>query len=95
MQAHIVYLNPRQLDQFLTYIRTTVLPESRKQPGYKGTLVLTDPKTGRAVGIGLWEDRQAMVDSGFMDDQNKKTNPMLKDPMVIENWEVGIADGNF
>jgi|SRR5579864_1753076 len=97
MQAHIVYLDidPGKLDQFLTHIRTTVLPESKEQPGYKATLVLTNPETGKAVGIGLWEDRQAMEDSGFMDTHVKKANPMLKDPMAIERWEVGIADGTF
>lgn len=97
MQAFVAHLNinPGHLDRFLTHARTSSVPESRKQPGYKATIVLTDPQTDRAIVIGLWEDRQAIVDNGFVAARERITRPLVKDPIVPESWEVSVVDGTF
>jgi hypothetical protein len=100
MHAHVAHINPGpdQLEQYLTHLRTSVVPEAREQPGYKGILVLSDPETGRTIGIGLWETaahRQAVDDSGFTEAQVRKTGPLMRDPIGIEHWEVSIVDGDL
>lgn len=98
MHALVAHVNvhPDNHEQFLTQLQTSVLQEAREQPGYKAALVLSDPKTGQVLTIGLFEDRQPVLDSGFVDTQVSNVSHHVKDPIQVETtWEVIIADGSF
>jgi heme-degrading monooxygenase HmoA len=62
MFARVVTIQgtPGQMDQNVSYGRDRVLPAMRGQPGFKGMYLLVDQKSGRALGITLWESEEAL-----------------------------------
>lgn len=48
--------SPVRIDESIRFMRETVLPEARKMQGSKGSYLLVDRKTGKEMGIALWED---------------------------------------
>jgi len=47
--------SPKRIDESIRFMRETVIPEGRKTRGYKGSYLLVDRKTGKQMGIALWE----------------------------------------
>lgn len=47
--------SPAGIDEAIRFMRETVLPEGRKMRGFKGSYLLVDRKTGKQMGIPLWE----------------------------------------
>jgi heme-degrading monooxygenase HmoA len=46
---------PKRIDESIRFMRETVLPEAKKMKGFKGSYLLVDRKTGKQMGITLWE----------------------------------------
>ena len=44
-----------EIDTAIRFMRETVLPQARNVRGFKGVYLLVDRKTGKAMGIALWE----------------------------------------
>ena len=47
--------SPAEIDTAIRFMRETVLPQARNMQGFKGVYLLVDRKTGKAMGIALWE----------------------------------------
>ena len=47
--------SPAEIDTAIRFMRETVLPQARSVRGFKGVYLLVDRKTGKAMGIALWE----------------------------------------
>jgi heme-degrading monooxygenase HmoA len=47
--------SPTGIDKAILFMRETVLPEGKKMKGFKGSYLLVDRKTGKQMGITLWE----------------------------------------
>lgn len=47
--------SPERIDESIRFMRETVIPEGRKMRGFKGSYLLVDRKTGKQMGIALWE----------------------------------------
>jgi len=47
--------SPSRIDESIRLMRETVLPEAKKMKGFKGSYLLVDGKTGKQMGITLWE----------------------------------------
>lgn len=47
--------SPAGIEEAIRFMRETVLPEARKLQGFKGSYLLVDRKTGKQMGIALWE----------------------------------------
>lgn len=47
--------SPAGIEEAIRFVRETVLPEARKLQGFKGSYLLVDRKTGKQMGIALWE----------------------------------------
>ena len=94
MHARVVtvQLQPGKRDDAVTIYRDFVLPAARRQRGFKGALLLTDPNTGKTVSVTFWEtevDMAAGRRSGFVREQIAKLEPVLTSaPSVTENFEV-------
>ncbi len=72
-----------------------VIPEAKKQKGYKGLLVLGNQETGKGITITLWdneEDAIANEQSGYYREQLAKFRGLYSDQPLIEGYEVVAKD---
>jgi len=54
-RVSIVEGPPGRIDEAIRFMRETVIPEGRKMKGFNGSYLLVDRKTGKQMGITLWE----------------------------------------
>ena len=79
----------------LERLEEQVLPELRKQQGYKGLYVLSTPE-GKGLLMSLWETEEAAeagVASGYYDEQVAKFITLLRQPPGRDHYEVVFAEG--
>ena len=50
---------PDKIEQGIDSFNSAVLPVAKGVAGYKAALLLADRKTGKAIGITLWESEDA------------------------------------
>ena len=51
---------PERLDEMTHEVIEHVLPALRKQVGFKGGMILVERRSGKVLGVTLWESEQAM-----------------------------------
>ncbi len=71
----------------------SVVPAMRKQRGFSGVLVLTDPESDEGYVITLWEtedDAEAIESSGSYREQVAKLGSLLAEPPARRVYEVSI-----
>ncbi len=54
-RVSIIEGSPEGIDESIRLMRETVMPEARKMQGFKDSYLLVDRKTGKQMGIALWE----------------------------------------
>ena len=54
-RVSIIEGSPEGIDESIRIMRETVMPEARKMQGFKDSYLLVDRKTGKQMGIALWE----------------------------------------
>lgn len=89
----IVQVNPEKTNEVVKIYGDNVVPAAKLQKGYKGILLLTDPKTGKGISISLWEsDQDAIMNdqSGYYQQQVGKFKDYFTKPPVQEGYEVSI-----
>jgi heme-degrading monooxygenase HmoA len=47
--------SPAETDTAIRFMRETVLPQAKNMRGFKGAYLLVDRKTGKQIGMALWE----------------------------------------
>lgn len=47
--------SPAGIDAAIRFMGETVLPQARNMQGFKGSYLLVDRKTGKQMGMALWE----------------------------------------
>ena len=62
-RATTLEVPPDQIDEALRNVQEQVLPLLQQLGGFKGFIALADRQSGKAVGVSLWENEQAMHDS--------------------------------
>jgi heme-degrading monooxygenase HmoA len=95
MEARVVELRVRPIDmkEMVHIYRDSVLPAARRQAGFKGALLLTDPDTGVGTSVTLWEtetDREAGEASGYYKQQVEKFADLLTETPVRKHYEVSV-----
>lgn len=86
-------VQPGKMDEYVRIVRASSAPASRQWAGSKGQLWLTDPNTGKRIGIGLWEteaDMRAFVSGGSQQEGRAKTDHLMAGPRTREVYEVSI-----
>jgi heme-degrading monooxygenase HmoA len=84
-----------KVDQAVELFEKNVLPQCRKQPGFKGAYFLDDPRTGESVAITLWASEEAMLASEknqFFQQQVAKFIPYYEGSPVREAYEVILEE---
>jgi len=89
-------VKPDQLGEAGDAIRTyeqSIVPAARQQKGFKGTLLLTNSHTGKAISITLWEtedDMMASEGSDYHQEQIAKIASLLAGPGTVDHYQVSI-----
>ena len=79
------------LEDARAIIRDSVLPAATQQRGFRGAYWAVDRETGTGIGISLWDtraDAEALVASGFYQEQVAKLGSLLVAPPEREVYEV-------
>ena len=87
--------HPGKMDEGVQIVRDAILPVTRRQPGFKAYMNLTDRTTGKVISITLWEteaDLNASESSGLLREQLDKVAHMLATQVVREVYEVTVQE---
>ena len=82
------------LDDALEKFRELIVPETRKQEGYKGLYVMRTPE-GKGLVMSLWEGEEAATAglmSGYYEEQVAKFVTLFRSPAGRESYEVVFAE---
>lgn len=89
-----VQYKPGTIAEAAHLYRDSYVPAAHQQQGFKGTLFLTDPTTGAAMTVSLWEteaDMKATEASGFLREQLAKFADFFVGPPILqESYEVNV-----
>ena len=97
MHARVVNLRVRPLDteEMVRIYRDSVMLAYRRQPGFGGAMLLTDPETGIGISVTMWEteaDREAVEASGYYKEQSAKLADFLVETPVRKHYEVSVLE---
>lgn len=83
-----------QQDILLEILRESLVPVVQDQLGFRGLLRLADPKTGKSMGISLWETETDMqageASGGYLDQVRARTADFYEMPPYREAYEVAL-----
>jgi quinol monooxygenase YgiN len=93
MNAKVVtfHVKPGKQGEVVRLFDEFIIPGAKKQKGFKGGILLTDPDTGKATSIALWEteaDIKASEAGGYYKEWVAKLSDALASPPVREIYEV-------
>ena len=97
MHARVMNLRVRPVDteEMVRIYRDSVITAYRRQPGFGGAMLLTDPETGIGISVTMWEteaDREAVEASGYYKEQIEKVGDLLVETPVRKHYEVSIQE---
>ena len=82
-----------QVDQGISHYRDQTVPAARKMAGFKGAYLLVDRKSGKSMGITLWDTEKNLQASTAAADklraQASKVIDASKLP-AVEVYEVAV-----
>ena len=82
-------------DHTIDIFRDSIVPTAKKQKGFKGAYLLTDPGDGRFISITFWEtetDMRASESSGYLKTQLGKIAAHFVGSPTVEHYQVSVQD---
>jgi hypothetical protein len=98
-RAMIGQVKPEKLSEMDRAIRTyqnSIVLAAQQQKGFKDALLLTNPHTGKAISITLWETESDMMESetnDYYQKQIEKIAWVLAGPGIVEHYLVSVQAG--
>jgi len=89
----ILQVKPERIDDGIKIYRTSVVPEAKKQKGFRGACLLADRASGKAISVTFWrneKDAVANEESLYYQEQLVKFLSLLAGPMIREGYEVSV-----
>lgn len=92
-------VKPNKLDELGSGIRTyqnSIVPATEQQKGFKGSFLFTNPHTGKAISITLWETEADMMESEageYFQEQVGKLGSILAGPGMMDHFELSVQAG--
>ena len=86
-----VQFQPSKIDEAIRIVKDAIVPILKEQKGFKGQLLLTQPDTGKAISINLWEtegDLTAFETNPLYRELMGKLADVLAGPPAGERYEV-------
>ena len=80
-------------EEWVRIFHDSIGTAAKEQQGFKGALAMTDPTTGKGIGITFWEteaDLLATETSGFYQEQIAKVRQVVAAPPTRERYEVRV-----
>jgi heme-degrading monooxygenase HmoA len=98
MHAKVVtfQIKPGMQEEVDRLFREVIVPSARKQKGFRGGMLLTDPDTGKGKSVALWETEEDIRESersGFYQAWVVKLGDALSMPPVREIYKVSNLVG--
>ena len=86
--------SPDQLDEMLRQVREVVLPQAKQDEGFKGMIALGDRRSGKTLGITLWESEEAMRASEQDANWLRRVSAKAGGHQIayVERYEVGLFE---
>ena len=92
-RVSIIQGKPGQMDGGIRHYREQLLPEARKMAGFKGAYLLVDRKSGKNLGITLWDTEKNMQASTIAANRLRSQaaeNIAAPKPPIVEIYEVAV-----
>lgn len=89
----ILQVQPENADAAIKLFRRSVVPEAKKQKGYRGACLLTDAKSGKAIVVTFWRretDAAANEESRYYQEQLVKFLQYFSGPPIREGYTVSV-----
>jgi len=89
----ILQVVPENSDDAIKLFRKSVVPEAKKQKGYRGACLLTDQKSGKAIVVTFWRreaDAAANEESRYYQEQLVKFLQYFSGPPMREGYTVSV-----
>ena len=89
----LVQVSIENVNKAIKIYEESVIPAAKSQKGFRGAYLLTDRKTGKGIGMTLWESEQdatANEQSGYYQEQLNKYKDIMTAPPVREGYEVSV-----
>lgn len=84
---------PEQIEVGISHYRRVLLPEARKMPGFKGAYLLVDRKSGKNLGITLWDTESNLQSSTAAANRLRAQGAgaiAASKPLLVEIYEVAV-----
>ena len=88
-----IYGTAEQGEEGVQNFRDQILPALKEMEGCRGAILLADRTTGKAVGITLWEDEQAMQASEEAANRLRREAAETVgggEPPTVDRYEVAV-----
>ncbi|MBM3241434.1 hypothetical protein FJZ31_34570 [Candidatus Poribacteria bacterium] len=91
----IAQVKSGKMDELAKIYEESIVPAAKAQKGYQGAYLLTNPETGKAISITVWDseaDAIANEQSGYYQEQVAKAKDCFAAPPIREGYEITVAD---
>ena len=88
-----IHIKPDKVQEAVALYKKSVVPDAKKQRGFKGLLLLTDPQTGTGLSITLWASEKAALateESRYYQEQLVKFMALYTSPPSRDGYEVSL-----
>src|SRR5438128_2622534 len=95
MYARVTTLKgkPEETEKGIKTVSEEIVPKIPQFKGCKGFYYLIDRKSGKSMGITLWDSKQALDDSEHADDDNRSQAAQKAGSEIIsiERFEIAVS----
>ncbi len=84
---------PEQVDERAFNYHQQLIPEARKMTGFMGAYLLVDRKSGKNMGITLWETEKNLLETGASSIRLRVQEARItgtNKPPIVEIYEVAV-----
>jgi heme-degrading monooxygenase HmoA len=88
-----IHVKPDSVQEATELYKKSVVPEAKKQKGFQGLLLLTDPQSGNGLSITLWTSEkaaQATEENRYYQEQLIKFMSFFSSPPSREGYQVSL-----
>jgi heme-degrading monooxygenase HmoA len=88
----MLQLQPGKLDEFISVFQDSIAPAAAAQPGFGGITLLTDPRIGKVLAVGLWETEDDLLagETAYYQERLAGIGHLLATPPVREVYEASV-----
>ncbi len=94
-RAVSVQIQAGKTQEAIDLYQNSVVPAAKAQKGFGGAYLMTDPKSGKALSITVWEsqaDMEAGEAGGYYQEQITG-GALFTAPPVIDHYELSVGAG--